>query len=96
LVNIGFSEEEAKMVKCYKGKGCPTCNNSGYKGRIALYEVMPVNPEIREMVLEGASADEIKRTAIRLGMKSLRMSGLTKIKEGVTSIEEVLRITFGE
>jgi type IV pilus assembly protein PilB len=96
LVNIGFSEEEAKMVKCYKGKGCPTCNGSGYKGRIGLFEVMPLKDEIREMVLEGASADEIKKTAVRFGMKSLRMSGLTKIKEGVTSIEEVLRGTFGD
>ena len=57
---------------------------------------MPVASEIKEMVLEGASADEIKKTAIRLGMKTLRMSGLTKIKEGVTSIEEVLRVTFGD
>jgi type IV pilus assembly protein PilB len=95
LVNIGFSEEEAKVVKCCKGKGCPACNGSGYKGRIALYEVMPVGSEIKEMVLEGASADEIKKTAIRLGMKNLRMSGLTKIKEGITSMEEVFRITFG-
>ncbi len=95
LVNIGFSEEEAKVVKCCKGKGCPACNGSGYKGRIALYEVMPVGSEIKEMVLEGASADEIKKTAIRLGMKNLRMSGLTKIKEGITSMEEVFRVTFG-
>src|SRR4030067_1971388 len=96
LMNIGFSEEEAKVVKCCKGKGCPACNGSGYKGRIALYEVMPVGHEIKEMVLEGASADEIKKTAIRLGMKTLRMGGLVKIKEGVTSVEEVLRPTFGD
>jgi type IV pilus assembly protein PilB len=96
LLKIGFSEEEAKAIKCYKGKGCPICNGSGYKGRIALYEVMPVVPEIKEMVLEGASADEIKKIAIKFGMKSLRMSGLTKVKEGITSIEEVLRITFGD
>ena len=57
---------------------------------------MPVSPEIKEMVLEGASSDELKKTAIRLGMKTLRMSGLTKVKEGVTSIEEVLRVTFGD
>jgi type IV pilus assembly protein PilB len=96
LIKIGFSEEEAKAIKCYKGKGCPVCNGSGYKGRIALYEVMPVVPEIKEMVLEGASVDEIKKIAIKFGMKSLRMSGLTKVKEGITSIEEVLRITFGD
>jgi type IV pilus assembly protein PilB len=96
LENIGFSEEETKEVKCYRGKGCPTCNGSGYKGRIGLFEVMPLKEEIKEMVLEGASADEIKKTAIRLGMKTLRMSGLAKIKEGVTSVEEVLRATFGD
>lgn len=96
LVKIGFSEEEAKTVKCYRGKGCPTCNNSGYKGRIALYEVMPIGDEVRELILEGASANEIKKAAIRLGMKTLRMSGLSKVKDGVTSMEEVLRVTFGD
>jgi len=95
-VQIGFSEEEAKTITCYKGKGCSVCNDSGYKGRIAFYEIMPVSSEIKEMVLEGASADELKKTAVRLGMKTLRMSGLTKVKEGVTSIEEVLRVTFGD
>lgn len=96
LVQLGFSEEEAKTITCYRGKGCSVCNDSGYKGRIAFYEIMPVSPEIKEMVLEGASADELKKTAIRLGMKTLRMSGLTKVKEGMTSIEEVLRVTFGD
>ncbi len=96
LVKIGFTEEEAKALKCRRGKGCPACNNSGYKGRIALYEVMPISDEIRELILEGASANEIKKAAIRLGTKTLRMSGLTKVKDGVTSIEEVLRVTFGD
>ncbi len=96
LLKIGFSEEDAKTVKCYRGKGCPACNGSGYKGRIALYEVMPLKDEIKELVLEGASADEIKKTAVKLGMKTLRMSGLNKIKEGITSIEEVMRATFGD
>ncbi len=96
LISLGFPEEEAKTVKCYKGKGCPVCNGSGYKGRIALYEVMLLKEEIKEMILEGASADELKKTAVRLGMKTLRMSGLAKIKEGITSIEEVMRVTFGD
>ncbi|MBI4823777.1 MAG: Flp pilus assembly complex ATPase component TadA [Nitrospirae bacterium] len=96
LMKIGFSEDEANVVRCFKGKGCPTCSNSGYKGRIALYEVMPIGDEIKELVLEGASAAEIKKAAIKLGMKTLRMSGLTKVKEGVTSIEEVVRVTFGD
>jgi type IV pilus assembly protein PilB len=96
IIGLGFSEEEAKAIRCYKGKGCPVCNGSGYKGRIAIYEVMPIVPELKEMILEGASADELKKTAVRLGMKTLRMSGLTKVKEGVTSIEEVMRVTFGD
>jgi|Deesub1362A_J573_1020465.scaffolds.fasta_scaffold00013_153 type IV pilus assembly protein PilB len=96
LIKIGFSEEEANTIKCYRGKGCPACNGSGYKGRVALYEVMPVKDELKELILEGASTDELKRTAIRLGMKTLRRSGLTKVKEGITSIEEVLRVTFGD
>jgi type IV pilus assembly protein PilB len=96
LIQIGFSKEEAETVKCYKGRGCPACNNSGYKGRIALYEVMPVTTEIKEMVLEGASADELKKTAVRLGMKTLRMSGLTKVAQGMISMEEVMRVTFGD
>ncbi len=96
LISLGFSEEEAKTVKCYKGKGCSVCNNSGYKGRIAFYEIMVINDEIRRLVLEGASADELKKAAIRGGMKTLRMSGLTKVKEGISTIEEVLRVTFGD
>lgn len=96
LQKIGFSEEEAKTVKCFKGTGCAECNNSGYKGRIALYEVMPVNDDIKDLILEGASSGEIKKTAVRLGVKTLRMSGLTKVREEVTSVEEVLRVTFGD
>ena len=96
LINAGFMEDEAKMIKSYRGKGCSKCNDTGYKGRIALYEVMPVKEEVKELILEGASAGEIKKTAVRLGMKTLRISGLTKIKEGVTTIEEVLRVTFGD
>jgi type IV pilus assembly protein PilB len=96
LISLGFSEEEAKTVKCYKCKGCPACNNSGYRGRLALYEIMPIGPETKEMILEGASADELKKTGVRLGMKTLRMSGLTKVKEGIASVEEVMRVTFGD
>lgn len=96
LVKLGFSEEEAGKLTCYKGKGCPVCNNTGYKGRIALYEVMPVKDELKELILEGASSAELKRAAIRLGMKSLRMSGLTKVSDGITTIDEVLRVSFGD
>jgi len=96
LINLGFPEEEARAVKCYRGKGCSVCNNSGYKGRIALYEIMVINEEIRKLILEGASAMELKKAAVRGGMKTLRMSGLTKVKEGVTTVEEVLRVTAGD
>jgi type IV pilus assembly protein PilB len=96
LVQLGFPEEEAGSIRCYKGRGCSACNNSGYKGRIALYEVMTLKDELKEMILEGASADELKKTALRLGMKTLRMSGLAKIKSGVTTVEEVAKATFGD
>ncbi len=96
LIKVGFSEEEAKSIKVYKGKGCPTCNGSGFKGRVGIYEVMVLNDEIKELILEGANTDELKKAAVRGGMKTLRMSGLTHVKNGVTSIEEVLRVTFGD
>lgn len=96
LVGIGIPAEEAKHVVVKQGKGCQKCANTGYKGRIALYEVMPMGEELRNLILNGASAAEIKREAIRLGMMSLRASGLMRLKEGVTTIEEVLRVTSGE
>ena len=96
LLKLGFSETEANSMKVFKGKGCPACNNTGYKGRVALYEVMLIKDELKELILEGASSAEIKKAAIRLGMKTLRMSGMTKIVEGVTTIDEVMRVTFGD
>ena len=93
LIEIGFSPEEAKTLKTYKGRGCPTCNDTGYKGRIGLYEVMEITDEIRELILIGASALELRKKSIEDGMISLRESGLQKIRNGVTTIEEVLRET---
>ncbi|PLX43254.1 MAG: type IV-A pilus assembly ATPase PilB [Deltaproteobacteria bacterium] len=93
LVDIGVDPERAAEMKCYKGEGCGTCNGTGYKGRVALYEVMPINDEVRELILNGGSAMEIKEAAIRGGMNSLRMSGINKIEEGVTTIEEIVRTT---
>jgi type IV pilus assembly protein PilB len=96
LIDAGFSKEDAATVVSYKGEGCNTCNSTGYKGRVALYEVMPVKEEIKELILQGASALDIKKAAIRLGMKTLRMSGLSKVKEGLTSLEEVVGTTFAD
>jgi type IV pilus assembly protein PilB len=93
LIEVGFSEEEAKTLKTYKGKGCSTCNNTGYKGRIGLYEVLEVTDDIRELILIGASALELKKKAVEDGMLTLRDSGLHKIRSGVTTIEEVVRET---
>jgi type IV pilus assembly protein PilB len=95
MMEVGFSAEEAAKVKTYKGKGCSTCNNTGYKGRIGLYEVMEITDEIRELILIGASAIELKKKAMDDGMISLRESGLQKIRSGVTTIEEVVRETVG-
>jgi type IV pilus assembly protein PilB len=94
LIDLGIPPDEVKSFPVYKGKGCPICNNTGYKGRIGLYEVMPMKEEIKELVLSRASTSEIKKEAMRLGMKTLRQSGIMKIKDGVTTIEEVLRSTI--
>ena len=94
LIDVGVPPDEVKSFPVYKGKGCSLCNNTGYKGRVGLYEVMPMKEELKELVLSRASTSEIKKEAIRLGMKTLRQSGIAKIKEGVTTIEEVLRSTI--
>jgi len=91
LLDLGVPEEEVGGFKCYQGMGCTTCSQTGYKGRIALYEVMPMYEEIKELVLVGASGTEIKREAMRLGMLTLRQSGINKLKEGITTVEEVVR-----
>ncbi len=96
LLEIGFSKDDINTFKCFKGKGCPACGESGYKGRIALYEVMPVSESIKELIIKGTTAADLKKAAIKLGMSTLRMSGLTKIREGTTSIEEVLRVTMSD
>jgi type IV pilus assembly protein PilB len=93
LVQAGFTAEDAKTVVPNKGKGCEKCNNSGYKGRVGLYEVMDVTEDLRELILVGASSLELRRKAVDEGMLTLRASGLRKVKEGVTTIEEVVRET---
>ncbi|HXY55626.1 MAG TPA: type IV-A pilus assembly ATPase PilB [Nitrospirota bacterium] len=94
FIDAGFTPEEAATVVSHKGEGCEVCNRTGYKGRVALYEVLPVKDEIKELILQGASVMDIKKQAVSLGMKTLRRSGLLKVKSGLTSLEEVLENTF--
>jgi type IV pilus assembly protein PilB len=93
LVEIGFKEAEARTLKMYRGRGCDTCLNTGYKGRVGLYEVMEVTDELRELIIIGASAIELRKKAIELGMITLRESGLCKLREGITTVEEVVKET---
>jgi type IV pilus assembly protein PilB len=86
--------DEVKTLKVKRGRGCDRCNNTGYKGRVGLFEVLAFTDEIRDMILSGASSIELKRKAIEEGMVSLRMSGLQKIREGATTLDEVLRETI--
>jgi type IV pilus assembly protein PilB len=93
LTQIGFSEHEARTLKLFRGRGCDRCSNTGYKGRIGLYEVLDIDDEMREMILSGGSAFELRQKAIQNGMVTLRGSGLQKIRDGVTTIDEVVRET---
>lgn len=96
LLDIGVNPEAASSMKVFKGKGCGNCGDTGYRGRVALYEVMVMKDELKDFVLNGASTGELKREAIRLGMQTLRQSAIQKIAEGVTTIEEVLRVTASD
>ncbi|MCK9418051.1 MAG: type IV-A pilus assembly ATPase PilB [Nitrospirae bacterium] len=94
FIDAGFDPEEAKSIVSYRGEGCEICNQTGYKGRVALYEVMPLKDEIKELILQGASVFDLKKAAVNGGMKTLRASGLLKVKAGLTSLEEVVENTF--
>ncbi|MBW4054998.1 MAG: type IV-A pilus assembly ATPase PilB [Proteobacteria bacterium] len=96
LIDAGVPPDEASSYVCMRGTGCPACNNTGYKGRVGFYQVMPMREEIKELILNGANTAEIKRESMRIGIKTMRQSGLTKLKEGVTSFEEVLRTTVSD
>jgi type IV pilus assembly protein PilB len=93
LIDVGFPASEVKEVRTFKGAGCGTCNGTGYKGRVGLYEVMEISEELRELILVGASGLELRRKALEEGMLTLRMSGLEKIRQGLTTVEEVVRET---
>jgi len=93
LIDVGFTPEESASAKLFKGRGCAGCNNTGYKGRVGLFEVMEISEDIRELILSGASAMELRHKAVDDGMISLRRSGVHKIQSGQTSVEEVVRET---
>ena len=93
LLDLGFSKQDTKTLKLFRGKGCERCGGTGFKGRIALYEVMDVDDDMKELILSGGSANELRQRSLEQGMLSLRASGLQKIREGVTTVEEVLRET---
>jgi type IV pilus assembly protein PilB len=94
LVPYGHVSEGRGKVTFFKGKGCQTCNFTGMKGRVALYEVMPVTEELRTVILRGGQTAEIREMAQSQGMKTLRQAGLQKVLEGTTTVEEVLRVTL--
>jgi type IV pilus assembly protein PilB len=96
LIEAGMSDEDAAKVVPVVGKGCRTCSDTGFKGRLAVYEVMEIKEELKEYVLNGASALELKREAIRLGMQTLRQSALGKLGEGITTLGEVLRVSAAD
>ena len=96
LIDMGMPPEDAAVSKVYQGGGCRTCNGTGFKGRVAFYEVMVFGEELREMVLQGASTAEVKAEAIRLNMLTLRAAGLEKLRNGITTLEELLRVTAAD
>ncbi len=96
LADAGMDEDEAKATTAYKGRGCHNCSDTGFKGRVALYEVMRIGEELKDFVLNGASTTELKREAIRLGMLTLRRSALNKMKEGITTLPEVYRVSAAD
>ncbi len=96
LLEFGFTEQQVASAQLVKGTGCKNCNGSGYRGRIALYEVMRFSEQLKEMVLQGASTAELKASAVKNGMSSLRMSGIAKVLAGVTTTEEIGRVTMGD
>ena len=96
LIDVGFRPEEAEGVQAYAGKGCATCAQTGFKGRIALHEVMWLTPEVQEAIVRQRPANELKELAVKAGMRTLRQSGLRKVATGTSTIDEVLRVTFAD
>jgi len=96
FIDLGVGPKEFHTIPLYKGTGCKSCSNTGFKGRMAIYEVMPLNEDLKELILKGASSTDLKKEAIKSGMSTLRNSAIKKLKQGLTAVEEVLRITFAD
>ena len=96
LRDIGVRDGDIKNMRVFRGSGCRTCNGTGYRGRIALYEVMPFTDRLKEMVLQGCSTAELKTEMIREGVATLRMAGIEKIRQGATTIDEILRVSAAD
>jgi len=96
LLQAGVTEDKIDTFQSYKGEGCAKCNDTGYKGRVGFYQVMPMFEELRELILAGANTAELKRESMRLGVKTMRQAALTKMDERITSFEETLRCTIAD
>jgi len=96
LLDAGLKKEDLDSFTPMQGKGCSICNGTGYKGRVGIYQVMPISDNIRDAVYAGRNSDEINEIAVGEGVKTLRMSALNKVKEGVLTLEECLRTTVGD
>src|SRR5581483_5877084 len=90
---LGFTPVEAAKLQFFKGQGCDTCSDTGYKGRQGLYEVMSMTSAVRRLVLKGGSTEELREAAVKEGMLTLRMDGMLKVKRGITTLEEVVKET---
>jgi type IV pilus assembly protein PilB len=96
LLDVGFKPEEAESVKVYKGVGCSACANTGYRGRMAIHEILYINPELQEGIVKQRPANELKEVAIKHGMRTLRQAGLRKVAMGMTTLDEIIRVTFAD
>ncbi len=96
LLDVGFKPEEAEAVKVYKGIGCSACANTGYRGRMAIHEILYINPELQEAIVKQRPANELKEIAMKHGMRTLRQAGLRKVAAGMTTLDEVIRVTFAD
>ena len=96
LVAAGVPADKCASIRAHRGSGCSTCSHTGYRGRVAIYEMMQVSDELRELILGGASSISLKQEALRSGMSTLRRSALRLLRDGTTSLDEVLRVTVQE